>query len=113
LGLTADEFWKSTLAQVTALYHVKVLTWDRARDFFPAQMTAVQLNRTRKDATDKAWTAEELLLQKYPKPPKSVMITQDPDRGAGGNWKELKSALKGKTASQAAKMKRRKIYARV
>ncbi len=110
LGLTSDEFWKSTLAHVTALYNVRVLTWDRTRDFFVAQLGSYQLNKSRTATTDKAWNAEDLLGQKYPPQKKSVIITHDPDRGAGGNWKELKAALKGTTERKARKIKKRKIY---
>ncbi len=110
LGLTEEEFYKSTLAKVTALYRVKVLTWDRTRDFFPAQLASYQLNKGRQSTSEKAWTAEDLLQQKYPPEKKSVIITHDPDRGAGGNWKELKSALKGVTQNKARKLKKRKVH---
>jgi len=112
LGLTSEEFDKSTLARVTALYRVRVLTWDRTRDFFVAQSASYQLNRGRTNTSDKAFTAEDLLLQQYPPQKKTVIITPDPDRGAGGNWKELKQALKGVTANKARKIKKRKIYAK-
>lgn len=110
LGLSSEEFWKSTLAKVTALYRVRIDQWDRRRDFFPAQLASYQLNKSRQNATDKAFTADDLLLQQYPPQKKSVIITHDPDRGAGGNWKELKSRLKGVTENKARKLKKRKIY---
>lgn len=99
LGLSEEEFWGSTLAKVTALYRIQQ-EWCRTRDFFPAQIAAVGLNSTRTQATDKAWSAEEILLARYPKeadptPP------HDPDHGAQGNWRHLKAALKGVTAAKA------------
>ena len=111
LGLSSEEFEKSTLAKVTALYRVKVLTWDRTRDFFVAQLASYQLNKSRQNASDKAFVAEDLLLQQYPpESKKRNNYTHDPDRGAGGNWKELKSSLKGTTERKARKLKKRKVY---
>jgi len=110
LGLSSEEFWKSSLAKVTALYDVRINQWDRRRDFFPAQLASYQLNKARQNATDKAFNADDLLLQQYPPQKKSVIITLDPDRGAGGNWKDLKSALKGVSANKARKLRKRKIH---
>jgi hypothetical protein len=112
LGLTEDEFNRSSLAKVTALYRIKVLTWDRTRDFFVAQLASYQLNKGRASTTEKAWTADDLLLQQYPAQSKKKRnnYTTDPDRGAGGNWKELKAALKGVTDKHETKKRKRKVY---
>lgn len=109
LGLSEVEFWASTMAKVCALYDVQVLDWDRRRDGFLADITAALYNRSRTKESDKVWDAEDLLLRRYPKPkaPGGVIIT-DPDHGAAGDWRGLKSVLKAKTDAvreQRAKLK--------
>ena len=94
-----------------AVYRFKVLKLGRDRDYFPAQIAAVQMNRGRTKESDKVWTAEDFLPAVYP-PSKdqSVIITHDPDRGAAGNWQALRSNLKGTTETAKAKMAKRKIH---
>ena len=110
MGLTEDEFYQSTLAKVTALYRVQVLQWDKTRDYFVCDLIALTLNKLRQKETDKIWTADELLLQRYPKlKGQSVTVTpvHDPDFGAQGDPKELKASLKGVTRKKAREAARR------
>lgn len=104
--MTPEHFWESTLALVTELYRVQILTFARNRDFFIAELCALTLNKLRREDSDKLWTADDLLSMKYPEQRKeSVIITpHDPDRGAQCSWTSLRDSLK--LRSDAAKLKR-------
>jgi hypothetical protein len=113
--MTEDEFWRSTLAKVQALYEVKRLRWDKSRDYLLSQIISFQANRyTRTKESDRVWLPDDFLGIVYPdsaqKGSNTVTVTQDRDldMGAGGDWRELKSALKGtteKAKSMKAKLK--------
>jgi len=112
LGLSDEEFNRSTLAKIAALYRLQVLVWDRNRDYFICELIAITLNKTRTEEGQKVWTADDLLLLRYPalkSDSKSVTITpkHDPDFGALGGA-ELKSALKGITDKKKRKARRQK-----
>jgi len=56
------------------------------------------------------WSPDDFLAVVYPSNKKSVTVTPEApnmDRGAGGNWKELKAGLKAVT--EKAKIKRAKL----
>jgi hypothetical protein len=55
-------------------------------------------------------TPADILAAIYKRPSQSESQI-DPDRGAGGNWRALKSTLKSKTASEKAKRAALKAYA--
>lgn len=93
-----------------ALYQVKVLDWDRRRDFFPAQLAALAMNWTRTTAADKAYTPEDFLLARYPKE-KTPTQSHDPDRGAMGDWKNLRDGLKQFTETEQERRSKLKPYA--
>ena len=101
--MTEDEFWRSTLAKVVALYNVKRLDWDKSRDWFLAQIATFQANRyLRSEKTDRIWNPGDFLGIVYPnegrtKGESSVTVTSkhDPDAGAAGDWRALKAGLKG------------------
>jgi hypothetical protein len=86
--LSEVEFWSMTLAQVTAIYRIRVLEWDRTRDFFQAQAISLQLTGH--------VSPEDILKQQYPSK-KHVIITHDPDHGAAGDWRAMRAALKDRT----------------
>lgn len=82
-----------------ALRKMKLYDWGRTRDYFPALCAALMYNfMSSKDA--KAWTPTSVLEGRYP--PENinagVIITpgHDPDRGAQGDWKSLRSSLKSR-----------------
>jgi hypothetical protein len=100
---------------VVALYEIK-REWARARDFFPAQVAALQFNaffaHQGDDKTERVEpkSANDFLRIQYPdRKKKDVNITpkHDPDRGAQGNWRAMKSGLKQLT--KAARKKRAKL----
>lgn len=92
--MTEQEFWASTYAMVAVLYHIKELEWGERRDFFAAQLIAIQVS-----SKEKSYSAEEILELRYPKMHESVTVTVDPDLGAAGNWKALRASLKGQHVS--------------
>jgi hypothetical protein len=91
------------------LYQVKVLEWDRTRDFFPAQLAAIQMNRSRSKETDRVWTADDFLASYY-SIEKSTIPQHDPDHGAAGDWREFKMSLKGKTEVAMTQKAKRKPF---
>ncbi len=108
--MTDEEFWRSTLAKVVALYAVKRLDWDKSRDWFLAQIASFQANRyLRSQESDKVWGPGDFLGMVYPKDePKDVIITSKldaPERGAAGG-QDFKSAMKGMTRSRASKVRK-------
>ena len=114
LGLSDDEFNKSTLAKITAMYKVKVLHWDRTRDYFVCQLAAFTLNSHRQQQSDKVWTADDLITQAYPKL-KSVIVTaqvHDCDHGAQGDWRALRSSMQGMTQGRKDKSAKRRAFKR-
>lgn len=109
--MTDEEFWRSTLAKVVALYDVKRLDWDKTRDWFPAQIASFQANRyLRSKDSDKVWGPGDFLGMVYPKDdPKDVIITpklDSPERGASGS-QDLKSAMKGITKRRASRVRKK------
>ncbi len=108
--MTDEEFWRSTLAKVVALYDVKRLDWDKTRDWFLAQIASFQANRyLRSKENDKLWGPGDFLGLVYPKDePKDVIITPRPDapeRGASGS-QDLKSTMKGMTKGKASRVRK-------
>lgn len=84
---------------------------NRTRDFFPAQVISILLNNRRQEKSDKIWNTEEILDQRYPRLKGARPDGRlDPDRGAGGNWKELKANLKGVTKRADRKKAKRKVF---
>lgn len=85
-----------TLAQVTAIYQVKILEWDRTRDYFVSQGTSLQCFKD-----DHSKHIQDMLSTHYPRLKKTVIITSghDPDFGASGDWQAMKAALKGRSAN--------------
>lgn len=88
--MTEQEFWLATYAMVAILYRIKELEWGSRRDFFTAQLIAMEAT-----GASHTYTAEEILDLRYPKLNQSVTVTVDPDRGAGGNWRTLRASLRG------------------
>lgn len=72
------------------LYRVVILEWAQRRDFFPAQIIAMEASSEKSQMT-----AEEVLAMRYPTLP-DMRPTIDPDFGAAGDWHVLKDAIKGK-----------------
>jgi hypothetical protein len=109
--MTEGDFWLSTLAKVTELYRIQILTWARTRDRFVCELASLTLNKMRREQSDKLWQAEDFLDTEYPKRKHSVMITgQDPDRGAQGDWKGMRDNLRGVTDKAKRKMAKRKYH---
>ena len=109
--MTDEEFWRSTLAKVVALYDVKRLTWDRTRDELLAQIATFQANRyLRTEKSDKLWGPGDFLGLVYPRDePKDVIITPKldaPERGASGS-QDFKSSMKGMTKSRASRVRKK------
>lgn len=79
--------------------------WDERRDFFPALLVAQKSNQG-KEKHERLTSAEDVLKMRYQPKQSDVMIT-DPDRGAGGDWRGLKSSLQATTAKAKAKRAQR------
>lgn len=87
--MTEQDFWLATYAMVAVLYRIKELEWGRRRDFFPAALVAMKAT-----GPNRTYTAEDILDMRYPTL-QSVTVTLDPDLGAGGDWRALRTNLKG------------------
>lgn len=90
--MTEQEFWLATYAMVAVLYRVKEWEWASKRDFFPAQLIAMQAT-----SGTRTFTAEDILDLRYAKLNESVTVTLDPDFGASGDWRALRQSMKGST----------------
>jgi len=111
--MTETEFWSSTLAKVTALYRVQIQDWAYTRDHFVADITSTMLNKMRREKSDKVWSPDDLLESKYPPRKRdSVMHTHDPDRGAMGNWRDLRGSFKSFTDNARRKARTRRLNAK-
>lgn len=88
--MTEQEFWLATYAMVAVLYRIKELEWGSRRDFFPATLIGMKAT-----GPQRTYTAEDILDMRYPKLNQSVTVTVDPDLGASGDWRALRSNLKG------------------
>ena len=90
-----------------ALHRLKVENWDATRDFFPAQLCAIQMNRSRTQDTDRIYTADDFLRMRGYRIPEDAAGGVDLDRGAPGDWHVLKSNLRGKTEQAREQKKKR------
>lgn len=88
--MSEAEFWEATYATVAILYRIKALEWGQRRDFFTAQLIAMQAS-----SKDHTYTAQEILQLQYPVLNDGVTVAIDPDHGAAGDWRVLKQSLKG------------------
>jgi len=111
--MTEDEFWRSTLAKVVALYDVKRLDWDKTRDYFLAQIASFQANRyLRSKESDRVWNPNDFLSMVYPDGKKeSVIITSrsGSEKGASGG-RELKASMKAMTEKRARQKRKLKPF---
>lgn len=72
------------------LYRIVILEWAQRRDFFPAQLIAMEASSEKQ-----SYSPQEILALRYPTLPDMSPVV-DPDRGAAGDWRALKDVLKGK-----------------
>lgn len=72
------------------LYRIQQLEWAQRRDFFPAQLIAIQASSEKQ-----TFSAEDILRFRYERLPESTAEQMDPDLGAGGDWRALRAGLKG------------------
>jgi hypothetical protein len=88
------EFWASTCAKVTAMYNIKVNVWDRTRDYFPSLCASIGINMHTKEGAEPI-TPDQILSHRYRKDPDVTVTDHDPDHGALGDWRSMRSSIKG------------------